>query len=332
MTTMAIRSNAAICALVAAIGCGKPAAAPDFANPIDSSTDDAVAGDGASDRPPPSDGRLGDGPTGDARLVDARPIDGPAIDARPPPPIDAAPALDATAIDAAPRPPGTPGLGAHGLSFYRVGEDTNLLPISSPALTTQASGSTIIVSVGRGNAMLFALPTDNHGNTPYQIQGQVEPYVHPNEFSGTALYAFPNARGGTGFQVSTSNGRNSSGNVDEVTLAAVEVVDATRIQAFAWNEVVQPSPPAAPVPVTSKTVTTTGPATLVAFWWGDLTATVDQTVAVDSGFTVVDSVLAAGSLVQCAVAVRTVAQAGTYSVTWTATPVQGAQLWLIAAQ
>jgi len=52
----------------------------------------------------------------------------------------------------------------------------------------------------------------------------------------------------------------------------------------------------------------------------------------DNGFVVVDSVLAAGALVQCAVAVREVADAGTYDVTWTATPTQGAQLWIVAVQ
>jgi hypothetical protein len=36
--------------------------------------------------------------------------------------------------------------------------------------------------------------------------------------------------------------------------------------------------------------------------------------------------------VQCAVAAKNVTAAGTYNVTWTSTPVQGAQLWLIAVQ
>jgi hypothetical protein len=39
-----------------------------------------------------------------------------------------------------------------------------------------------------------------------------------------------------------------------------------------------------------------------------------------------------GSFVQCAVAVKNVITPGTYNVTWTSTPVQGAQLWLIAVQ
>jgi hypothetical protein len=197
-------------------------------------------------------------------------------------------------------------------------------------MTTQAAGSTIIVGVGRGNNLLFAppagLPADNKANGTYQQLGQMQPYVHPNELSGTALYAVTSAKGGPGFAVSTIAGKATNGNSEEVTIAAVEVIEGTRIQAIAWNEVVQPQT------VTSMSVTTTGPATLIAFWWGDLTATVDQTVATDGGFAVIDSVLLPGSVLQGAVAARNVTAPGTYNVTWTATPAQGAQLWLIAVE
>jgi hypothetical protein len=79
-------------------------------------------------------------------------------------------------------------------------------------------------------------------------------------------------------------------------------------------------------------VTTTGPATLVAFWWGDAGAEGQKNATPGDGFTRVDAILDEGSLVQCAVAVRDVDAAGTYSVTWTATPLQGAQLWLVAVE
>jgi hypothetical protein len=38
------------------------------------------------------------------------------------------------------------------------------------------------------------------------------------------------------------------------------------------------------------------------------------------------------SFVQCAVAAKNVSAAGTYHVTWTPDPDQGAQLWLVAVQ
>jgi hypothetical protein len=47
---------------------------------------------------------------------------------------------------------------------------------------------------------------------------------------------------------------------------------------------------------------------------------------------VIDVVIVPGSAIQCAVAVKAVTAAGTYNVTWTATPVQGAQMWIVAVQ
>jgi hypothetical protein len=138
--------------------------------------------------------------------------------------------------------------------------------------------------------------------------------------SGTAMYTFTPATGGPEHTISTTTTPD-----DEITLAAVEVIEGTKIQAYAWNEVTSG-------PLTSKTVTTTGPATLIAFWWGDAFAMVNQTATPDSGFTVIDSVLVSGSLVQSAIAVKNVTAAGTYHVTWTVTPAQGAQLWLVAVQ
>jgi hypothetical protein len=93
-----------------------------------------------------------------------------------------------------------------------------------------------------------------------------------------------------------------------------------------WREVMSGQPP------TSASVTTTGPALLVAWWWGDAGVDLDKTAVPDNGFTVIDAVLASGALVQCAVAVRQVGVAGTYNLTWTSTPQQGAQLWLAAVQ
>jgi hypothetical protein len=218
--------------------------------------------------------------------------------------------------------PGMPGAGAHALNYYGQGA-TSASSISVPVMATQPSGSTIVVGVGRGIISQFVLPTDNKGNAPYQQQGVTHSYSH-YPTSGTALYAFPSAKGGSDFKVSAGTGAS-----DEITLAAVEVIEGTRIAAYAWNEVVQDQ---GQVPVTSKTVTTTGPATLVAFWWGDAPVPDNKTAVPNNGFVVVDSILAAGALVQCAVAVKNVIGAGTYDVTWTATPVQGAQLWLIAVQ
>ncbi|HEX2686213.1 MAG TPA: hypothetical protein VHN14_06325 [Kofleriaceae bacterium] len=224
--------------------------------------------------------------------------------------------------------PGMPRLGAHGLNFYHLATST-ASSITTPIMATQSSGSTIVVGVGRGDNTKFTLPTDNKANTPYQQQGQVQAYIPLYPESGTAVYAFTSAKGGPDFRVSTTNGTNTKGQYDEVTLAAVEVIDGRRIQAFEWNE-----PTSAPV--TSKSITTTGPATLIAFWWGDgyfYNPPLSQAATPNNGFTVIESnTQELNSFVQCTVAAKNVAAAGTYNVTWTATPAQGAQLWLIAVQ
>ena len=75
-----------------------------------------------------------------------------------------------------------------------------------------------------------------------------------------------------------------------------------------------------------------GPATLVAFWWGDGNAPDNKVAVPNNGFTVLDSIGLEGALVQGFVAAKEVDAAGTYDVTWDATPVQGAQLWLVAVQ
>jgi hypothetical protein len=196
----------------------------------------------------------------------------------------------------------------------------NPSPISTPPMATQPSGSTIVVGVGRGMLSAFTPPEDNKGNRPYLELGAPHSYSQWRD-SGTALYAFPRAQGGSGHVV-----RAATPPVDEITLAAVEVIGGSRIQDFQWNEVPAGSP------LTSRRVTTTGPALLVAFWWGDAGLGEDKTAEPDNGFDVVDSVLLDGELVQCAVATRAVSAAGSYDVTWRATPRQGAQLWLVAVQ
>ncbi|HEY0190516.1 MAG TPA: hypothetical protein VGC42_05295 [Kofleriaceae bacterium] len=219
---------------------------------------------------------------------------------------------------------GSASAGAHALNYYKLGANP-AISISTQPITTQDAGSTLVVSVGRGNAKLFALPTDNKGNAPYVQQGSVHAYsLYPD--SGTALYTFKPAKGGANFQVTTSTGKFGTGQSDEITMAVVEVEASGKVQDVQWNEVRAP-------PLTSKAVTTDGPATLVAFWWGDGFPRTPQSATPNNGFTLVDSnAQETDSFVQCAVAVKQVTAAGTYDVTWTPTPSQGAQLWLIAIE
>jgi len=223
------------------------------------------------------------------------------------------------------QPAGTPGLGAHTLAFYGVGDDTNLAPLLSPAMTTQPSGSTIVLGIGRGNKALFAAaPVDNKNNLSYPRCGAAQQYPLSTD-SATAVYALPAAKGGAGFQVRALNGLSTGGNTDEITMFTVEVATSAGVADVEWLATTSADQPA-----TTRSVTTTRAATLISFWWGDSTAV--NSVATNNGFTVIDQQLLAQKDVQGAVAVKSVAAAGTYDVTWTVDPAQPAQLWLVAVQ
>lgn len=214
-----------------------------------------------------------------------------------------------------------PTVGAHSLTNYFLAENGNLT-ITSPAMNTQPSGSTMLVCIGRGNINAFtAVPTDNLGNSPYLQLGTTHGYVPLYPDSGTALYAFPSLAGGSGHRVTATTTA-----FDEVTLDAVEVKNGGVIQDYQWNEVQQGHP------LTSRSVTTTGPATLVAFWWGDGNQYFAHQAVPNNGFTLLDSILPIGSYVQTAVATRDVTAPGTYNVTWDSGGAEGAQLWLVAVQ
>ena len=125
-------------------------------------------------------------------------------------------------------------------------------------------------------------------------------------------------------EISTTNP-----NSDEITVAVVEILNGGMIEDHSWiyADIALASQTSAPV-------STNGPATLVAFWWGDANANNQTAVPrAGSGFTLLDSLLGdpSGQFVQCAVAVKNVS-AGQHTVTWDATPDQGAQLHLVAVR
>lgn len=211
-----------------------------------------------------------------------------------------------------------PRLGTHTLAFQRLHGGGSASLTSAP-IGTQTSGSTLLACIGRGELSAFGLPWDNKGNTAVQL-GVAHPYTLWGS-SGTALYAFVAAAGGVGHTLATSTPPN-----DEITMAVVEIKNGGLIKDYKWNEVL------AGQPITSLSVTTTAAATLVAFRWGDAGVEGNKTAEPNNGFVVIDSILESGALVQCAVATKEVSAAGTYNVTWTSTPQQGAQLWLVAVQ
>jgi hypothetical protein len=221
-------------------------------------------------------------------------------------------------VTAAP-PAANPTLGAHGLAFHVIGGSVGPR-LSTPAATTQ-SGSTMLAFVGKGSVWNLSPPIDNKGNTPYVQLGATQQYTRwPGQ--GTAVYAFNSISGGANHVVS----EDDSSTFDEVSFATIEVRNGGVIQDFKWNEVLHSSTQ------TSQSVTTTGPATLVAVWFGDDASSTPSNPVPDNGFTVIDGTGNGNQAVQMFVATKDVQAAGTYNVTWTTTPPQGALLYLVAVQ
>lgn len=231
--------------------------------------------------------------------------------------------LNAPATTLGSSAPSFPTLGAHVLSFYPCGGAGGL---SAAPIPTQTSGSTILACVGRGQLRAFTTtttPTDNKGNV-YRMLGSVQNYSPLWPTSGEALYASPAAAGGAGHVIVAPMPGS-----DEVSLAIIEIKDGGIIQDYKWNKVLSDQAHA------SLSVTTTGPATLVAIWAGDSSGdprTGNVTAVPNNQFTTIDSQPYAKCGVEAIVGTKDVSAAGSYDVTWTATPTQGAHLWLIAVQ
>ncbi len=214
---------------------------------------------------------------------------------------------------------GDPAIGGHGIGLDFINTTNTAVKTNS---FTSASGSIILASVGRGALADFqrSAVSDNKNNGNYSQLGTAHSYRN-YQSSGTALYAKIGAAGGTGHIVSATK----PSPVDEVTVMAAEFKNVTRIADSQWIEDLTS-------PNTSANVSTTGPAILAAFWWGD-NSNGELNPAVDAAWTRLDHTSSlASNHVQGASAFRIVAAAGVYSINWTPSTSQGAQLWIVAMQ
>jgi hypothetical protein len=211
-----------------------------------------------------------------------------------------------------------PGLGAH--VFLGQGEGLGVSPAVTRAVDTQASGSVFVV-FNAGYASNDATPTDSYRNR-WRPLGHPMTYANYGDRFDVKAYVAVEGKGGPGHTVSILKRGEPAG---ELSLPFVEVRNATRVQAMAQTYA-EPS-----LVVASDEIHVDGPATLLAFWWGD-GGVKRMTVTPGDGFELIDAFteLPDESGVQGAVAWRQVAQAGTYRVHWTAAPVQGAALWIMA--
>lgn len=210
-----------------------------------------------------------------------------------------------------------PSLGAH--VFLGQGEGLGVSPAVTPAMDTQASGSVFVI-FNAGYSSNDGSPVDSYGNH-WKSLGRPLTYAGYDRFDVRAYIATA-GKGGPGHTVSIAKHGEPKG---ELSLPFVEVRNASRVQAFAQNYADQA------LVVASDEITVDGPATLLAFWWGD-GGVKSMTATPGDGFQLIDAFvqLPDESGVQGAVAWRQVDAAGTYRVHWTVAPVQGAALWIIA--
>lgn len=213
-----------------------------------------------------------------------------------------------------------PSLGAHTLLTHPEG--LGVTPAVTAPIDTQASGSSFIVLNG-GHVRNNVRPVDTYGNRWKQVGDNVVFRGYGGAFD-VAAYVAQHGKGGPGHTVRIDKPGYAPG---EISIPFIEVEHAGVLKDMAQNY------PDAAVVMTSDSVTTTGPATLIAVWWGDA-GVQRMTARPDNGFTVIESFLQLpdSSGVQCAVAYRQVDAAGTYRVSWVGSPVQGAVLWLFAFQ
>lgn len=241
-------------------------------------------------------------------------------------------------------PARVPALGAHTLLVQTEGKGVS--PAVSKPITTEASGSLLLALVS-SYASNSGDPTDSYSNVWKQLGPSVVYNGYGGRFNARAYVAL-SARGGANHTISVIKSGDAVG---EISVPFIEIRHAGVLKDVAqnypvpgtagrvasklarvWHDVAG-DPSVSSTSLTSGSVTTTGPATLIAVWWGDATV-YSMTAVPDNGFKVIDSFLELppNSGTQCAVAFRQVAAAGTYSVTWTGSPAQGAILWLFAFQ
>ena len=237
-----------------------------------------------------------------------------------------------------------PLLGAHTLLAQPDSRGSS--PAVTQPVTTEQSGSTLLVLNG-GFVSNAAVPTDSYARRWTQV-GTADVYDGYEGRFDVKAYVSLAGQGGVAHTVSIDKKGEPN---REITVPFIEIRHAGVLQDFSqsyprpdlggrivskasrtWRRLVS-AEPVSSFNLTSGEVTTTGPAVLIAVWWGDGNVR-DMRAVPDNGFKVIDSFLRLPpeSGVQCAVAYRQVDHAGIYHVTWTGSPRQRAILWLFAFQ
>jgi hypothetical protein len=178
-----------------------------------------------------------------------------------------------------------------------------------------------LLAISMGWLRNLSTPADSFGNSWTKISG---PNIYYTADFYTAIWTAASARGGSGHTLTFRKAEYPAG---EISMSLIEVTNSGKV-----DQVYRLAPGSDQSP---GSIIVEGPATLIAIWAGDSGA-LQHTAVPDNGFTVIDSYLDFGgngeTAVQAAIAAKQVTAAGTYSVNWTSTPVQGCACYLIAVQ
>lgn len=215
-------------------------------------------------------------------------------------------------------------LGDSGKDFQLDGAGTSPSTIT---LNTSASGS-ILLAFAAGEFAKMDPPTYNGGSAMPLLESSGYGVPPGSLWAGFGFEIYGDAiSGGTGHVLSMVKPVSPA---QESTLIGVEIRGGGSI---IDTSITTRAAPGANTPITSDSVTTTGPAILVALWSGDGgVGTTDQTATPGDGWTLVEyEFLGSTAYIQAAVAIKFV-EAGTHTATWTAVANQGAILGLVAVQ
>lgn len=210
-----------------------------------------------------------------------------------------------------------PELGAYTYIGQEEGSGTN--PATTSAITTQTAGSSFF-TLRAGYATNNTAPTDSKSNAWQHMGGSA--YLGWSGLFDAQVYVAQNGTGGSGHTLSFAKPAQPA---SEITASLIEILGAQQLVGFSLVNIGVGNA------LQSGSVTTTGPALLIAVWLGDA-AGLNHTASPNNSFSnfISFGTLPPNSAVQMFVASRQVTAAGTYSVTWTESPDQGAILVLAA--
>lgn len=217
-----------------------------------------------------------------------------------------------------------PSLGVHGLAGQLDGAGSS--PCTVNIGTVQAAKSTVVMFQG-GRTTEPGTTSDNYSNGYSQLGSLIDFTAWPN--FGWITWYDPAVSGGANFTLSRTKTVHAN---EEITIVGVEVKNGGVVSQAT------PIETASGATATSNTVTTQGPAVLIALHGGDTGVSgsrnaVPNAASIADGWSKIESYeLTDAAHVQVAIAVRTVPAAGTYSITWDHTPNERAILLLVAVE